>query len=103
MKEYQLTVLSPAYLDMTAAIKSLSEYSENAAARFVDSIEDCFNQIEKWPNMYAVYDDFPLYRKVSVMDYLIFYVVDHQTATVDVHRIVYGKRDVSKLLSADEQ
>jgi plasmid stabilization system protein ParE len=50
--------------------------------------------------MYPVYEDVPLYRKMVVLDYLVFYIVNEQKRRVDIHRIISGRMDVSKQLTS---
>ena len=39
-----------------------------------------------------------MYRKLVVDDYLVFYVVIDEEATIEIHRIINGKIDYSNLL-----
>lgn len=95
MKNYTVKVLLPAYLDMADALATLKEYSEDAPVRFSDRLLKRFDQLEQTPEMYAVYDDFPVYRMMMLMGFLVFYTVDHEQQVVDVHRIVWNKRKIT--------
>lgn len=103
MSKYKLTVLFPAYLDVAEAIMTLKDYSKEASARFVDLLYQRFDQLERTPEMYAIYHDFPIYRKMALMGYLVFYTLDTERRAADVHRIVWEKRKITKaLLESDE-
>ena len=38
------------------------------------------------------------YRLISVKNYIVFYIVDEKSKTIDVDRILYGRRDWRNLL-----
>jgi len=53
--------------------------------------------------MFPLYHDDRLriqgYRLVVIGSYLLFYLIDDKSLTVDIVRILYGKRDVPHLVS----
>lgn len=39
-------------------------------------------------NMFYVHNRLPIYRRVAILDWLVFYIVDTESQRVDIHRII---------------
>ena len=63
--------------------------------------------LENLPERNPLYKDEPWHsqgiRVLSVKNYLVFYTVHTETATVTVARILYGGRDISRQLEDTEE
>lgn len=71
-----------------------------AAMDLLDSLDESISRLEQFPYSCKVYQPIKTleaeYRLLPVENYAIFYVVKEQT--VEIHRIVYAKMDLSKLI-----
>jgi len=71
-----------------------------AASNLLDELEKSINNLKKFPLAHRLYRPIkPIateYRMFTVKNYLVFYVVLNQT--IEVHRIIYKKRDLSRLI-----
>ena len=80
------------------------ETAEIVAERIMTGIRTLVDQPERCP----LYKDEPWHsmglRVLKIKNYLVFYLVDHQTDTISISRIMYGGRDIRKqLMDHDDQ
>lgn len=94
---YKVRYLPLAELDLTEIDAALSQFPVKAS-KFFAALEQKLLLLADMPSMYPIYDDFPIYRKITVLDYLVFYIADDAGKTIDVHRIINGRRDVKNVL-----
>lgn len=87
-------------MDDVSDIKSyLSRFYPKTPERFLTTLKRAVENLCENPYMYAEYADNPAYRKMPVLDYLVFYKVLEQKAVVEIHRVLYGMRDIKAYLS----
>jgi plasmid stabilization system protein ParE len=98
MTKYKIRYLPVADLDLVEIDEGLSNFRVKAS-KFFATLEKQTAQLAKMPLMYPVYDDVPLYRKMIVLDYLVFYTVNEEKKRVDIHRIINGRMDVKRHLT----
>jgi len=71
-----------------------------AALNLLDELEKAINNLKNSPLAHHLYRPIkPIqteYRVLTVKNYLVFYVVLEET--IEIHRIIYKKRDLSKLI-----
>ena len=71
-----------------------------AALNLLDELEKAINNLKILPLAHRLYRPIkPIqteYRVLTVKNYLVFYVVLDET--IEIHRIIYKKRDLSKLI-----
>ena len=96
---YKLRYLPAADLDLMEIDEQLSQFPVKAS-KFFSLLDKQTSKLKDTPLMYPVYDDVPLYRKMVVLDYLVFYIVNEAKKNVDVHRVINGRMDVKKQLTA---
>ena len=102
--EYKLSYLPVAKQDITSIVTYIAEKLDapKAAIELLDDIEKTVEKLRDFPYMYKVYQSVgPLeheYRVISIKNYLIFYVVLEQAKIVEIHRVIYAKMDVSKII-----
>ena len=96
--EYKLRYLPTITQDMLDADAYMSELSPDMARRFFMLLDEKLLQLQTTPFMYQVYAEYPVYRRIVIMDYLAFYCVDEEKHTVDVHRIINSKMHIIKQL-----
>jgi len=71
-----------------------------AASNMLDELEKAAENLKDFPLAHRIYHPIkPIsveYRVFTVKNYLVFYVV--LESTVEIHRIIYKKRDLSQLI-----
>lgn len=101
---YRLEFLPIAEQDMVDIVKYISvdldnpTAADNLAVKLIKSIE----RLQQFPYAYPVYAPLrPLkleYRKLPVENYMVFYYVDEGEKLTTVARVVYARRESSRLL-----
>lgn len=75
---------------------------QNAAGQF-DRLEQGIASLDQMPERFRRYEKEPWsgrnLRIMPVNNYLIFYIPDHKEQVVNVMRVMYGGRDVSRQLN----
>lgn len=86
--------------DLSEIWLHLAEHGDDLADRWIDRIDECVARLAEYPNAGAgrsfLADDL---RVWPVPPYLVLYRLDQSARTVDILRIVDGRRDVGKLLT----
>ena len=95
--KYRLEYISTFYSDISQVIINLGEYPQKAKRLFA-KLDKKLNGLTKMPEMYPVYEDFPVFRKITVEDYLVFYTVNVNDKLIEVHRLIYGRMDTLQQL-----
>jgi plasmid stabilization system protein ParE len=101
---YRLVYLPLAREDMVDIAGYISRTLGNPQAVMVlaEELVKAVDSLTKSPYAHAVY--FPIrplqheYRKLFVRNYLVLYRVDEEARTVTITRVLYAKRDISRLL-----
>jgi plasmid stabilization system protein ParE len=93
VNEYEVSFLSPAYEDLAAAIKNISQFSNNASEKFLDDLDRQTAYLQTMPKMYPVDEDHPPYRKMVLRDYLVYYSVDDDRRIAEIYRILPARMD----------
>jgi len=74
--------------------------AHQAASNLLDDLEKSINGLKMFPLAHRLYRPIkPIlteYRVLTVKNYLVFYVVLEKT--IEIHRIVYKKRNLSQLI-----
>ena len=73
-----------------------------AALDLVDALDKSVSLLEQFPYAHRVYRspetlDYE-YRVLFVKNYAVFYIVDEERHAVEIHRVIYAKRDLQKAL-----
>ena len=90
-------------------LRDISEYivyellvSETAAGQ-TERIRKAIRSLEQRPMRHRLYEEEPWHsqglRVLQVDNYLVFYLPDENSATVNIIRIMYGGRDIDKQLN----
>ena len=90
--------MTPSFdLDLAEIDFILYEYPQKAK-RIIEKIDQSLLMLAEMPKMHPVYEDFPVFRKIVIEDYLVFYLIDEEKKTIEIHRLIYGKMDLKKQL-----
>jgi addiction module RelE/StbE family toxin len=93
---YRIRTLPIAEKELAVIDEYLSHFYESTAARFFERYDRQTSLLENMPYMGAVYKD---YRRLVVLDYLVFYKVDEESKTVSIYRVLHGARDIERDLT----
>ena len=94
---YKLEYISTFHMDVLQVIENLEEHPQKAK-RIFSRIDKILSSLVTMPEMYPIYEDFSVFRKITIEDYLVFYIIDKQNGIIEVHRLLYGKMDIPLLL-----
>ena len=100
MEAYKIRIFPSAQRDLTEIVEYLNTLSPAAAQKYYDLIVSEIASLSSMPMRYPHPRDLALaakgYRYMSVRNYLVFYIVSGDT--VQIHRILYARRDYTRLL-----
>ena len=100
MEHYNVKIYPSAEQDLRSIIDYLNTLSPSTALRYYDLLIEEIESLSQMPHRCPRPKDLALaakgYRILRVKNYLVFYVVSSDT--VQVRRILYGRRDYSSLL-----
>ena len=100
MENYKIRIYPAAKQDLLDIVDYLNTLSPDTALRYYDLLTEEIISLSQMPERYPHPKDLALtakgYRYLSVRNYLVFYVVAGDT--VQIRRILYGRRDYKALL-----
>ena len=100
MEAYKVRIFPAAQRDLQEIAEYLNTLSEEAALRYYDLLVSEIASLSAMPQRCPHPRDLSLaakgYRYMQVKNYLVFYIVSGDT--VQIHRILYARRDYSRLL-----
>lgn len=100
MEKYKVKIYPAAKQDLLDIVDYLNTLSPDAALRYYDLLTEEIAGLSYMPERCPRPKDLALaakgYRCLLVKNYFVFYVVDRDT--VQIRRILYGRRDYSSLL-----
>lgn len=100
MERYKVKIYPSAQRDLREIVDYLNTLSPSAALRYYDKLTEEIASLSTMPERCPRPRDLALaakgYRYLIVENYLIFYVVSG--GTVQIRRILYGRRDYRALL-----
>lgn len=101
---YRLIVSELADKDLDSIVSYIAVQLANptAAANFLDEVEKCYAFLKSNPFMYErCYDTYlekKGYRKATINNYVLVYIIDESNRDVIIHRFFYGAQDYVKLI-----
>ena len=101
---YNVIVSKPARADIINIGRYIAKqlHAPQSSANLVSDIHKSIADLKHMPKKYALVSDKRLamfgIRSIPVKNYLVFYFVDDEAKTVNVIRILYGKREWANLL-----
>lgn len=99
---FKIRYLPLADEDIEALAAYLSRFYPSTAGQVLDEMEKQLASLQEHPRMCEEYVDDPFYRRMVVSEYLVFYHVNEQNKTVDIHRVMRGSWDIEKYLPRGE-
>ena len=92
---YKLEYISTFHADVLHVVDILDDCPEKAE-RIFSKLDKILGKLVDMPEMYPVYEGFPVFRKITVEDYLVFYTVNKQDRLIEVHRLLFERMDMSR-------
>lgn len=100
MESYRVRIYPAAKRDLLEIIDYLNTLSQDTALRYYDLLTEQIASLAHMPERCPKPKDLALaakgYRYLIVKDYLVFYLISGDT--VQIRRILYGRRDYRSLL-----
>ncbi|GHU51708.1 hypothetical protein FACS1894127_7980 [Clostridia bacterium] len=102
--EYRVNITEPAKNDLMEIDDYISVElnAPVAAEHFLDSVKKTFELVAFSPKSYPKVRDDRLaacgYRWISIKNYIAFYVVNDEEKAVNIERVLYGRRDWTRIL-----
>jgi len=95
---YKIIYLPAAEQDIDDIAAYLSQFYKSTFAKFMTMFNESILYLQDSPYIGTAYKN---YRKLVVLNYLVFYKVDEKQKVIKIHRILHGKRDleVSKFVT----
>lgn len=95
---YRIRRVPAAQADLLGIWLARAEYDEEAADRLLDTLEQGFRLIAQYPEIGPQRDDLAEGARLLLRSpFLIAYRIDHAGATIDIIRVVDGRRDLAAL------
>jgi plasmid stabilization system protein ParE len=95
---YSIRYLPKAADDIQDIDAYLSVEAPQKAKRFFAELEKSIRLASQMPEMHPAYAPFPPYRRIVVLDYLVFYLIEPELHSICVHRIIHGAMDLPSRL-----
>jgi addiction module RelE/StbE family toxin len=102
---YSLSYLPSFQRDLAGIVDYITTTLEapKSALELIDAVEAKCNNLLNFPFAHRRFQTSKHlereYRVITVKNYLVFYSVIENTDTIEIHRIIYKKRDLTQLLS----
>lgn len=75
-------------------IKSyLSQFYPSTPGKFLIELKSHVELLKASPKMFEVYQDNPVYRKMPVLHYVVYYQIYEEENRVYIYRVLHGKQD----------
>jgi plasmid stabilization system protein ParE len=104
MRKYKINYLPVAKEDITDIILYISEQLSalKAAMDLLESLDASISLLQDFPYAYKLFRAIkPLdeeYRLQPVKNYAVFYVVREHEKIVEIHRVIYSKMDLNRII-----
>ena len=87
---YRIKYLPLAVQDLNDIARYLSGFYPKTASRVLKELREKITKLGDTPKMCEVYHPDPAYCRMVVDQYLVFYRVNEEIKTVEVHRVLRG-------------
>jgi plasmid stabilization system protein ParE len=97
--KYRIKYLPETATDRAEIRTYLIQYYESTVRMFFALLKKKISRLKEFPYSCPIYEDDPDYRRMVVGDYLVFYMVNDDDKTVEIHRIFHGSQNISQHLN----
>ena len=84
--------------DIILAEANFMDFPGKAAALF-GALDKKLRRLAETPAMYPVFEPYPVYRKMVLLDYLVLYAVAEAGKIIYLHRLLPGRTDIDQQLN----
>ena len=95
---YKIIFLPEAKNDLGLVRQYLSLYYKNTAKTFFGLLKKSIDTLKENPCMYQKFPERPLYRRLVIRDYLVFYKVNDIKNAIEIHRILHSSREIERYI-----
>ena len=95
---YRIEYLATFHSDIAQVAAGLEEYPL-MAARIFAKMDKILGTLVFMPEMFPIYDNFPIFRKIVIEDYLLFYTFNKTKGLIEIHRLLYSRMDIPRHLT----
>ena len=95
---YKIKYLPLAVQDLNDIARYLSGFYPKTASSVLKELREKITKLGDTPKMCEVYHLDPAYRRMVVDQYLVFYRVNDEIKTVEVHRVLRGAWNLPQYL-----
>ena len=95
---YKIKYLPLAVQDLNDIARYLSGFYPKTASRVLKELREKITKLGDTPKMCEAYHLDPAYRRMVVDQYLVFYRVNDEIKTVEVHRVLRGAWNLPQYL-----
>jgi len=96
----KIEYINSARTDVAEIRSNLSRFYPSTPDKFLKALKKSIETLSDNPLLYSVYEWNSAYRKMPVLDYLVFYKVFEERQTIEIHRVLYGKRNIKELFES---
>jgi len=96
--KYTIKFLPLSVTDLEDIKEYLSQYYESTVANFFNLLKEKISRLKNFPHSCPKYEDAPDYRRLVVGDYLVFYKVNEDEKSIEIHRILHGSQQIQNRL-----
>ena len=97
--KYSIEYISTFHTDMLQTMINLEEYPQKAQRIFA-KLDKALANLANMPEMYPIYEDFPIFRKITIEDYSAFYMINKHDRVIEIHRLLYSRMDIKRHLTS---
>ena len=101
--KYRIKYLPDTVIDREEIKTYLSQFHGSTVKKFFVLLRRKTSQLKNFPYSCPVYELDTDYRKLVVGDYLVFYMVNEEAKTVEIHRIFHETQNVKQLLNKSKK
>ena len=95
---YKIKYLPLAVQDLNDVARYLSGFCPKTASRVLKEMRDKITKLGDNPKMCEIYPTDPVYHKMVVDQYLVFYQVNEEARIVEIHRVLRGSWNLPQYL-----
>lgn len=95
---YKIKYLPLAVQDLNDVARYLSGFYPQTASRVLKEMRDKITKLSDNPKMCEIYPLDPVYHKMVIDQYLVFYQVNDHAGIVEIHRILRGSWNLPQYL-----
>jgi addiction module RelE/StbE family toxin len=95
---YKVRYRDLAKKDVLGITEWLSQFYPGTPGHFIEVLKKGIQNLRENPYIYETWQDNPEYRKMGIMNYLVFYKVDDKKKRVDIIRVLHGARNIKEHL-----